>query len=98
MARPKVSRVRLRVLVSFNGMRVGDEAEVAMSPLVQGWINAGMAEVVRGGKDQAGPGGAEPDVGEREPERVEDSVPAGGEPGQGFGAGAYGTPERLDPS
>lgn len=83
-------RARVRVLTSFNLMRKGDEAETLLSPVVQGWINLGFVEVVPNGADPAGPGGAEPDDHERVQDGAEGGFPAGGEPGESFGAGGYG--------
>jgi len=82
--------LHVRVRISFNGMRKGDEAIVPDSPRVLAWIAGGLMEVIGGGEDQAGPGGAEQDAYERVADGAEGSGPAGGEPGQGFGAGAFG--------
>lgn len=82
----------IRVRSSFNGMRKGDTATVELDERVQGWVRAGLVEVTGHGTDQAGPGGAEPDDYERVPEGAEGGEQAGGEPGQDFGSGAYGSP------
>ncbi|KUJ65444.1 hypothetical protein [Streptosporangium amethystogenes] len=60
-------RARIRVRTSFDGFRRGDEAEVHVDPVVAGWIEIGVVEIVEelGGPDgeaEAGQGGAEPDV------------------------------------
>ena len=87
--------VHVRVLVSFDAVRAGDVAHLERTPRVQGWIDAGLVEVLDG-KDQAGPGSAEPDDNERVTGGTEGSVPAGGESGEGFGAGGYGAVEVFD--
>lgn len=53
--------VTIRLRTSFNNMYVGDESAVEMNDIVQGWLNAGLAEVVDDGTNQARPGGAEPE-------------------------------------
>ena len=90
MARRKPAREHVRVLVSFNGMRAGDEAEIELTPRVHGWIDAGLMEVLSG-PYSFGPGSAEPDDHERLEDGAAGSVPPGGESGEGFGAGAYGS-------
>lgn len=90
MAKRKMTLIHVRVRISFNGMRKGDEATVPDSPRVRAWIDGGLMEVVGDGENQAGPGSAEPDADERDAERTEGSGPSGGEPGQGFGTGGYG--------
>ena len=82
--------VRLRALKSFSGMHAGDVSSGELTPRVQGWINAGLAEVVTDGPNQARPGGAEQDTDERVPAGADSGVAAGGQPGEGFGAGSYG--------
>lgn len=84
--------VHVRARVSFNLIHKGDEAILELNPTVAGWIGAGYMEVIGGGEDQAGPGEPESDADEREPVGAEGSGPAGGEPGQDFGAGPYGSP------
>lgn len=74
----KVTMAHIRVEAGFNGMRRGDEAVVELDARVQGWVNAGLVkvldwadsevELVDGGEDQAGPGGAEPDAPGSEPD------------------------------
>lgn len=87
---------RVRVLVSFNGMRAGDEAVVERDARVQAWISLGLVKVVDSGESTAGPGDAEPDAHRRKPKRAARSVPAGGESGEGFGTGGYGASESVD--
>jgi hypothetical protein len=41
-----VTTSRIRVLISFNGMYAGDEADVVIDKRVQGWINANMVKVL----------------------------------------------------
>lgn len=82
----------VRVRVSFNGLRKGDEARLVLTPRVRGWIKAKLVEVIEHGEDQAGPGESEPDTHERVQDGAEGSGPASREPGQGFGTGAYGAP------
>jgi hypothetical protein len=96
MARKAPETVRIRVLTSFNGMHRGDEADVVMSPVVQGWLSVGLIKVVGGGKDPAGPGGTEQDDHRSVPAGARGSRPASGEPGEGFGTGGYGTAESVD--
>lgn len=60
-------RVRIRVLVSFDGFRAGEEYDIHLDPTVAGWINLGVVGIVKelevsGGQVEAGSGGAEPDV------------------------------------
>lgn len=87
-----VTTVRIRVLISFNGMYAGDEADVTMDTRVQGWVNANMVkvlstsvmlpkeQVMSGGESEAGPGGAEPgDPGGSE-DRTAGSRKAGSQP------------------
>lgn len=65
MARTKKSEtetVTIRVLTSFDGFRQGEQYTGAWDALLQGWVNAGLMEVIEGGKDPAGPSSAEPDV------------------------------------
>ena len=94
MANKKTSLapVRVRVLISFNDVQKGDEADLyGLNDLVQGWVNAGLVEVLNG-PDPAGSSGAEQDDNERVQGGAEGSLPAGGEPGEGFGSGGYGAP------
>ena len=60
---------RLEVLVSFNGLRVGDFAQTEIDDTVRGWVSAGLVRIEHtwseggeGGEDQVGPGEPEPDV------------------------------------
>lgn len=92
---PEPTTVRVRALVSFSEIRQGDEADVEVNARVQGWINAGLVVIV-GGTGEAGPGSAEPDAPGGDPEGTEGSLPAGGEPGEGFGTGAYGSSPLVD--
>src|SRR5687768_5302027 len=89
MARRKM--IRVRVLRSFNGMRKGDQAEVVSSDRVATWIKGGFMEALDG-QNPAGPGSAEPHADERVADGTQGGSPAGGEPGQSFGAGPYGSP------
>ena len=89
--------VHVRVLVSFDAVRAGDVAHLERTPRVQGWIDAGLVEVLDG-TAEAGPGGAEPDDNERVTDGTQRSSSAGGEQGEGFGAGGYGTAESFDQS
>lgn len=68
MAVKKEVTALIRVRTAFNGMRIGDEATLPLNEKVQGWIEAGLVEVVEPGggygvsaygKDPAGPGSAE---------------------------------------
>lgn len=88
--------VHIKALVSFNSIHKGDDAVVEITPRVQAWIDAGMVKVIEDGKDQARPGGAEPDADERVATGTVGSLPPGGEQGEGFGAGAYGSSPGLD--
>lgn len=87
--------VRVRVRVSFNGMHKGSEATVELNDRIRAWVDAGLMEVLHG-EDPAGPSGAEPDDHERDAYGAPGSVATGGEPGQGFGTGAYGSSEKFD--
>lgn len=76
--------MRVRVLVSFNGMRKGDTGGVHpdAQSLVKGYVGAGLMEVIDDGETEAGPRGpAQGDPG-GEPERTGEDGPAGGEPGE----------------
>lgn len=90
------SYVHGRVLVSFNGMRAGDEFVVELSPAVQGWVNAGMVGVLPDGEDQAGQSGAEPDAAGEQSGAGGGSGASGSGEGEGFGAGGYGAPAGID--
>lgn len=48
--------MRIRVLVSFNGLVIGEELEVAFSEVALGWTKAGLVEVIDDGEAEAGPG------------------------------------------
>lgn len=89
--------VRARVLRNFNGMRAGDEGEVPLTERLIAFVGLGLMKVVvDGGKDQAGPGRpAKGDAG-RVGEGAADSGAPGGEQGQGFGSGGYGSAESFD--
>lgn len=56
----KTDMATIRIRTAFNNMYPGDEATVEITPLVQGWIDAGLAERVTDGTNPAGPGSAEP--------------------------------------
>lgn len=90
---PKTVQVRVKARTSFNEIVQGDEATLELTPKVQGWINAGLVEVVNDGEAEAGPGSAEPDDNERVTAGADRSVKAGRQPGKGFGAGGYGAAE-----
>jgi hypothetical protein len=100
MAKKQMPRtVRVRALVSFNDVRAGDEAWLPWGERVHAWERAGLVELIdsevkeiRRGESETGPGAVEPDTHERVAVGAEGSVPAGGEPGQDFGAGPYGSP------
>lgn len=40
-------KIRIKARTSFNGVREGDSTELELTPTVQGWINAGLAEEVK---------------------------------------------------
>lgn len=88
--------MRVRVLISFNGLVKGTVAEGTPTDRLKAYVDLGYLGVVDDGEDQAGPGG--PATGD--PGRVgtgaADSGASGGEPGQGFGAGGYGSAESFD--
>lgn len=94
MARKTTQRARIRVRTSFEDLRRGDEAVVDLNVRVQGWLEAGLVEVVGGGEGEAGPGSFEPAAVPRKPRGAGDGVEAGREPGEGFGSGGYGTAPR----
>lgn len=93
-----VQSIKIKVLVSFDDIRAGDEGTVLLTPRVQGWINAGFVKVVPDGKNQARPRRPEPDPYERVTARAEGSRPASGEPGESAGSGEHGAAEGFDPS
>lgn len=47
MARTAPKRIRIRIRTSFNDLVRGEEATLELTPKVQGWLNAGLAEEVR---------------------------------------------------
>lgn len=56
------SKVRIRILVAFDGMYAGDEAELERTDKVDGWIRSGYAmEVTDGGTSTARSGGSDTD-------------------------------------
>lgn len=87
--------VHVRVLISFDDVKRGDDALLELTPRVREWIRIGLVEVL-GGEDPIGPGAAESDDHERVAKGTEGSVPTGSEPGEGFGTGAYGASEEFD--
>lgn len=91
MARTAPKTLRIRVRTSFNDLVRGDEADLELTPKVQGWLNAGLVEVVPDGASEAGQSSAEPDDNERVPTGADRSVKASRQPGEGFGTGGYGT-------
>lgn len=74
---------RVKVLVSFNGMYAGDEAEVDLTPQIEGWISVGMMEVVCDGAHPAGPGSTEPDAEDGAALKGGSGSTSGDEPGEG---------------
>ena len=67
--------VLVRATRSFMDVRQGDESLMPLDDTVQGWINAGHVIVLdelrqedSDGPDPVGPGSAEPDDEEREPD------------------------------
>lgn len=93
--RKTLETIHVRVLISFGDVKAGDIAHLERTPRVQGWIDAGLVEVLDG-ESEAGPGSADPDDREGLESGTADSVPAGGEQSEGFGAGAFGAAEGLD--
>lgn len=96
MGRRKTSGpIHIRVLISFGDVKAGDIAHLERTPRVQGWIDAGLVEVLDG-EGEAGPGSTDTDDREGLEGGAAGSSPAGGEQSEGFGAGGYGTAEILD--
>lgn len=62
MTRKTVKKALLRVRISFDGFRLGEEIESTLDGPVLGWIELGLMEVIEDGEDPAGPSSAEPDV------------------------------------
>lgn len=63
MTRKKTpTTARLRVRTSFDGFRAGQEVEGTLDGPVLGWVKLGLMEVIDGGEDPAGQGGAVEDV------------------------------------
>lgn len=92
MARKKTAtgRVRVRALISFNDVRKGDEAELEMTPTLQGFIDRSLFEVLEVlgvGTVGDGPGGLEPGSDDGEQAGVEGVHAEGGEPGEDSDAG-----------
>lgn len=96
MAGKLIKSVTIRVLTSFNGMHRGDESTIPLSSTVQGWINAGLVEVMARGTDPAGQGAVEQADQGGIAFGAGDSGQAGDEPGEGFGSGGYGTAPGID--
>lgn len=96
MAAKKPRTVRVRALLSFHDIRRGDESTVTLDPIVQGWINAGLVEVIDGGKDSPRQGSAKPNDSGSVATRTGNGSPASTEQGEGFGAGGYGATESVD--
>lgn len=94
----KTVRVRVRARVSFHDIRQGDESDVVLDSVMQGWINGGFMEVIGGGKSPARQGGTVPNNPGRLKKGAGRRVEAGGEPGEGVGAGGHGPVEGVDPS
>lgn len=83
--------VTVRAVKSFDNVRIGEEDRVPLNERILGLVAGGFLEVTDHGTDPSGPwatgpdhsgGGAPDDPGEG---------PSGAEPGEGFGAGGYGT-------
>lgn len=91
MARTVPKRIRIKIRTSFNDLVQGDEATLELTPRVQGWLDAGLAEVIPDGTGKARPGGAEQGDNERVTAGADGSGSASREPGPGFGTGGYGT-------
>lgn len=87
-----MKKARIRVLVSFGNLQIGDTADLMMNPCVQGWANAGLVEVTEYGAYPARQSGPEQDDDERDPVRAEGGESAGGAASEGFGSGSYGSP------
>jgi hypothetical protein len=91
-------KVRMTVLIPFNGMYAKDTADVEYDAQVKGWEAKGLVRVAksdlpkreRRGTGKARQGTAEPSAARRKTIRAGDSSPSGDEPGEGFGAGGYG--------
>ena len=88
-ARKRPENVHVKVLVSFNDVKAGDEAFLRLDARLDAWVKGGLVEVLDG-TSTAGPGEPATDDHERLEGGAADSVPAGGEQGEGFGAGGYG--------
>lgn len=91
MARTAPERIHIRARTSFNEIVQGQEATVEMNAKVQGWLNAGLVEVVHDGTTEAGPGSAEPDDNDRVAPGAQGGRKTGRQPRQGFGTGGYGS-------
>ena len=76
--------MRVRVLISFNGFKPGEEAEAGdeLGPVIEGYVAAGLMEVVDDGASEAGPGGHPAGDPGGEHERVAPGGADGGEPGE----------------
>lgn len=87
--------VRVKTLVSFNGMTIGDTAVVEDCPLIRGWERAGVMEVTDVGEGENRPGGPAPLDPGREHERVAGDRAPGAEPGEDPVPGGHGAPEGV---
>lgn len=88
--KPHQLRVRVQVLVAFNGMYAGDTADVLVDERMSGWIRAGLVKVVDDGANPIGPGAVVADDPGSLTVGAGDSSASGDEPGEGFGSGGYG--------
>lgn len=89
--------MRVRVAVSFNGFRAGEEADTEPGGIVDAYVRAGLMEVVDSGEHPAGPG-EHPEIDpEREHERTAAGGTAGGEQSQDPVPSRHRKTARVDP-
>lgn len=77
--------LRVRVLVSFNGLVKGDTATVTgkeAETLARAYAGIGLLEVTGDGTDQSGPGADAPGDPGSEPDGAGEHGTPGGEPGE----------------
>lgn len=85
--------VHVRVLIAFNGMRVGDEGKAVYGKQLLSYARSGLIRIldtVEGADDgerETRPSGPEPSDQTGEPTGVGDSGPTGDEPGEDSDAG-----------
>lgn len=74
--------VKVVAVASFEGVRLGDMAEIEETPRILALIEIGYLKVVEDGSSGSGPGGDSSGELGSSPGRTEDGSPPGDEPGE----------------